>query len=163
MYCIFCAEEGVGFTNLGKPCNKCTFSACFDVVPHGSTCPICGDYFCQPHQHIHSHMDSSGLHVRPSTLFHGSVIRSLNTVLKFLDNPSVSKHRIHAINQGIYLANMLEKPEIEETFRKMGSLLIETQPIFILCDTCYWCATYFDKTRTPLDNNCLHVMQTIMN
>jgi hypothetical protein len=22
-----------------------------------------------------------------------------------------------------------------------------TQPMFILCDICYWCATYFDKTR----------------
>jgi hypothetical protein len=27
-------------------------------------------------------------------------------------------------------------------------------PIFILCDSCYWCATYFDKTRTPVDNTC---------
>ena len=27
-------------------------------------------------------------------------------------------------------------------------------PIFILCDTCYWCATYFDKTRIPMDNIC---------
>jgi hypothetical protein len=27
-------------------------------------------------------------------------------------------------------------------------------PIFILCDSCYWCATYFDKTRTPVDNAC---------
>jgi hypothetical protein len=27
-------------------------------------------------------------------------------------------------------------------------------PIFILCDKCYWCATYFDKTRIPIDNNC---------
>jgi hypothetical protein len=27
-------------------------------------------------------------------------------------------------------------------------------PIFILCDNCYWCATYFDKTRTPVDNTC---------
>ena len=26
--------------------------------------------------------------------------------------------------------------------------------IFILCDTCYWCATYFDKTRIPMDNIC---------
>ena len=29
-----------------------------------------------------------------------------------------------------------------------------SSPIFILCDTCYWCATYFDKTRVPMDNNC---------
>ena len=27
-------------------------------------------------------------------------------------------------------------------------------PIFILCDRCYWCATYFDNRRLPLDNNC---------
>jgi predicted Zn-ribbon and HTH transcriptional regulator len=27
-------------------------------------------------------------------------------------------------------------------------------PIFILCDKCYWCATYFDKTKIPIDNNC---------
>jgi hypothetical protein len=29
-----------------------------------------------------------------------------------------------------------------------------TPPIFILCDACYWCATYFDKTRIPVDNIC---------
>jgi hypothetical protein len=27
-------------------------------------------------------------------------------------------------------------------------------PIFILCDKCYWCATYLDKTRIPIDNTC---------
>src|SRR5919197_1144837 len=27
-------------------------------------------------------------------------------------------------------------------------------PIFILCDTCRWCATYFDKTRIPKGNRC---------
>jgi hypothetical protein len=27
-------------------------------------------------------------------------------------------------------------------------------PIFILCDRCYWCATYFNNTRIPADNNC---------
>ena len=27
-------------------------------------------------------------------------------------------------------------------------------PIFILCDVCYWCATYFDKVRIPADNVC---------
>jgi hypothetical protein len=28
------------------------------------------------------------------------------------------------------------------------------QPIFVLCDTCYWCATYFDKSKIPMDNIC---------
>jgi hypothetical protein len=27
-------------------------------------------------------------------------------------------------------------------------------PVFILCDRCYWCATYFSNTRTPIENNC---------
>ena len=29
-----------------------------------------------------------------------------------------------------------------------------SSPIFILCDSCYWCATYFDKTRIPEENRC---------
>ena len=27
-------------------------------------------------------------------------------------------------------------------------------PIFILCDNCYWCVTYLDKTRIPSENRC---------
>jgi hypothetical protein len=27
-------------------------------------------------------------------------------------------------------------------------------PIFVLCDECYWCTTYFNKTRMPVDNTC---------
>ena len=27
-------------------------------------------------------------------------------------------------------------------------------PVFILCDRCYWCATYFNNIRIPLNNNC---------
>jgi hypothetical protein len=27
-------------------------------------------------------------------------------------------------------------------------------PIFILCDNCYWCATYIDKTRIPGEDRC---------
>ena len=29
-----------------------------------------------------------------------------------------------------------------------------SSPVFILCDKCYWCATYLDKTRIPIDNSC---------
>ena len=29
-----------------------------------------------------------------------------------------------------------------------------SRSIFILCDTCYWCATYLDKTRIPGENRC---------
>jgi hypothetical protein len=28
------------------------------------------------------------------------------------------------------------------------------RPMFVLCDKCYWCATYLNKTRMPIDNNC---------
>jgi hypothetical protein len=40
------------------------------------------------------------------------------------------------------------------------SLIVKTPddlpsaPLFILCDSCYWCATYFDKTRIPGGNIC---------
>ena len=27
-------------------------------------------------------------------------------------------------------------------------------PIFVLCDSCYWCATYLNKTRIPNENGC---------
>jgi len=27
-------------------------------------------------------------------------------------------------------------------------------PVFLLCESCHWCATYLDKARLPLDNQC---------
>jgi predicted Zn-ribbon and HTH transcriptional regulator len=35
-----------------------------------------------------------------------------------------------------------------------GQTKPSTPPVFILCDRCYWCATYFDNRRIPTDNNC---------
>ena len=29
-----------------------------------------------------------------------------------------------------------------------------SSPVFILCDRCYWCATYFNNTTIPTNNNC---------
>src|SRR5918912_886640 len=29
-----------------------------------------------------------------------------------------------------------------------------SRPIFILCVSCYWCATYIDKNRIPGENRC---------
>jgi hypothetical protein len=31
---------------------------------------------------------------------------------------------------------------------------VKTRRYFILFDSCYWCATYFDKTKVPIDNIC---------
>lgn len=42
-----------------------------------------------------------------------------------------------------------------ETLTKYNSLEQSSPPpIFILCDTCYWCATYLDKRRIPKNNTC---------
>ena len=30
----------------------------------------------------------------------------------------------------------------------------QSPPIFVLCHTCRWCATYFDKTGLPSENRC---------
>lgn len=27
-------------------------------------------------------------------------------------------------------------------------------PVFVFCASCYWCATFFDKIRIPVDNIC---------
>jgi hypothetical protein len=35
-----------------------------------------------------------------------------------------------------------------------GQAKPSTPPVFILCDRCYWCATYFDNRKIPTDNNC---------
>jgi hypothetical protein len=32
--------------------------------------------------------------------------------------------------------------------------LKQRETIFILCDTCFWCATYFGKFMLPAENRC---------
>jgi hypothetical protein len=66
--------------------------------------------------------------------------------------------------QAIYLNNdcnvnlkrskQQEKVTTASLIAKTPDRLPSLPPIFILCDTCYWCATYFDKTKIPIDNNC---------
>jgi predicted Zn-ribbon and HTH transcriptional regulator len=58
----------------------------------------------------------------------------------------MSKERISLINYD-------SPPLIIKTHDRSSSLL-SSPPVFILCDTCYWCATYFDKTRIPRENKC---------
>jgi predicted Zn-ribbon and HTH transcriptional regulator len=56
------------------------------------------------------------------------------------------------------LAQMSKKGDpvnnIESQHLVAKTLSLSPPPIFILCDTCYWCATYFDKTRIPRENRC---------
>lgn len=35
-----------------------------------------------------------------------------------------------------------------------GNRSNQSLPVFVFCATCYWCATFFDKIRIPVDNNC---------
>jgi predicted Zn-ribbon and HTH transcriptional regulator len=44
--------------------------------------------------------------------------------------------------------------EPERLIAKTRDRSLSSLPIFVLCDTCYWCATYFDKIRIPVDDNC---------
>ena len=45
---------------------------------------------------------------------------------------------------------MSQKQDISSPSAKLyGSL-----PIFVLCERCYWCATYLDKNRLLRDNTC---------
>ena len=36
-------------------------------------------------------------------------------------------------------------------------------PIFVLCESCHWCATYLDKARLPLDNECPQCSSDMMS
>jgi hypothetical protein len=51
-------------------------------------------------------------------------------------------------------AETLANYEPQSSIAKMRECSLSSPPIFVLCDSCYWCATYFDKTRIPADNNC---------
>jgi hypothetical protein len=35
-----------------------------------------------------------------------------------------------------------------------GHIKPSAPAVFVICDKCYWCATYFNNTRIPMDNNC---------
>jgi hypothetical protein len=52
--------------------------------------------------------------------------------------------------QGVSLTNYNSQSLVDKIRDQHSS----SPPIFILCDKCYWCATYFDKTRMPVDNTC---------
>jgi hypothetical protein len=48
-------------------------------------------------------------------------------------------------------------------FAKTHTRIKSSTPVFILCDRCYWCATYFGNTKIPLIINVHYAMQTAMN
>jgi hypothetical protein len=50
--------------------------------------------------------------------------------------------------------NSVNKSESQTLIAKTSSFT-PLPSIFVLCDKCYWCATYLDKSKLPLDNNCL--------
>ena len=54
----------------------------------------------------------------------------------------MSKERISLIN------------DLPSLIAKTSDRFQSSPPVFVLCDTCYWCATYFDKIRIPRENKC---------
>jgi hypothetical protein len=48
----------------------------------------------------------------------------------------------------------LFNPDSQRLLAKTSTDTKSLQPTFILCDRCYWCATYFGNTRIQTDNNC---------
>jgi hypothetical protein len=50
--------------------------------------------------------------------------------------------------------NSVNKSESQTLIAKTSSFT-PLPSIFVLCDKCYWCATYLDKSKLPLDNSCL--------
>jgi hypothetical protein len=44
--------------------------------------------------------------------------------------------------------------DFDSLIAKTHAPIKSSTPVFILCDRCYWCATYFGNTRIPTDNNC---------
>jgi hypothetical protein len=41
----------------------------------------------------------------------------------------------------------------QSTVNNHKGTIISLTPIFILCDKCYWCSTYLDKTRLSVEND----------
>jgi hypothetical protein len=42
--------------------------------------------------------------------------------------------------------------------KKYGSV----ESLFVICETCHWCATYFDKSRVP-NNKCLNCENNVIS
>ena len=44
--------------------------------------------------------------------------------------------------------------DFDSLIAKTHAPIKSSTPVFILCDRCYWCATYFNNTRIQAGNNC---------
>jgi hypothetical protein len=76
----------------------------------------------------------------------------------------VRLHEIHTITLYQIVGQFYNEMSKERTSlinHDSSDLIVKTtpdhlpsQPIFILCDSCYWCATYMDKNRIPAENRC---------
>ena len=84
-----------------------------------------------------------------------------NIIGWYIDHYSIcGSYKIHRIRLYVinlkYLQQMLKGETLSkyDFYAQSSSSSSDTPPIFILCDLCYWCATYFDKTIIPVDNIC---------
>jgi predicted Zn-ribbon and HTH transcriptional regulator len=42
----------------------------------------------------------------------------------------------------------------QSSIAKTHTQIKSSPPVFMLCDKCYWCATYFNNNRILVNNNC---------
>jgi len=40
---------------------------------------------------------------------------------------------------------------------------ISQPPVFVLCESCHWCATYLERSRLPLENECPQCSSDMMS
>jgi hypothetical protein len=80
---------------------------------------------------------------------------------------SVGHSRVDLYNLPYFFYKVSEKGKSVTNYKnyQYESLIVKTlnrslPSTFILCEKCYWCATYLDKTRIPLDNKCLECDST---
>ncbi|MFZ0514938.1 MAG: hypothetical protein WAM14_25270 [Candidatus Nitrosopolaris sp.] len=56
-------------------------------------------------------------------------------------------------------ASVSNNKESNPNVRTLGS----QPPVFVLCESCHWCATYLDKARLPLYSECPHCSSDMLS
>lgn len=63
-------------------------------------------------------------------------------------------------NNESLIANAVAKDHFKQVGGNQKVNLKKKEIIFILCDSCTWCATFFGKHMLPAENRCPYCLQT---
>jgi hypothetical protein len=58
------------------------------------------------------------------------------------------------------MSELISTTTTNEVFKSEKENPKNRETIFILCDTCFWCATYFGKFMLPAENRCPICLET---